>query len=144
MLNICDRIKEKRDCGRVTCAIFHREQVLPRNERLNFLGLRNLPDHQWIEVSHDEAKDLLIEFLTHDLAYRYEIMPATDAAELIDAYLKNFENNTRMLTNTTMFNRDSDPAGSYQLTPLTDATFDAGILFEDGGVVGILWVEDED
>ena len=68
------------------------------------------------------------------------------AAALADDFLARFEETAMFYTNATFPPRTNPPrpdwAGSWD--PVTDATFDTGIVALDAKTVGLMWFEDED
>ncbi|WP_154223030.1 hypothetical protein [Marinicella rhabdoformis] len=143
MANICSIIKEKRTAGQTVCHVFHGSKVLARKLQLKRLGFNDIPDELWIEINRLDAKRLLTDCLAHDLAYQINIMPEQKAQELASAFLKCFDKDTAFLTNQT-HNFDNIGKGFLSWEPITNATFDTGIIAVKEGVVGILWVKDED
>lgn len=144
MLSTCEQIQERRNCGRTLCAHYHGHEVLPRSDRLRDLGYEDIPEHLWVVVQRGEALELLTDCLSRDLAYQAEIMTPSTARELAAAFLRSFAADTRFLTNTRKFSEGVDDHSRTCWEPISAATFDTGVIAEAGGVVGILWVEDED
>ncbi len=144
MASICERIKEQRTVGRTTCALFHGADIVSRNERLKRLGYRDIPERFWVSATRDEALNIVTECLAHDMAYDRDVMPEAQARELAAAFLANFDDNAQFLTNSRRFLADFTPDAGYGWEPISHATFDSGILVEANGVIGIVWVEDED
>jgi hypothetical protein len=77
--------------------------------------------------------------LYEDLAYHVELMPHTDAQLLAGAFVAQFEAPARYFTNGEFVNGTLS-----QFTPMTEATFNTGIVVLGLSSAGILWVEDED
>jgi hypothetical protein len=144
MDGICERIKEQRACGRTTCALFRGADIVSRQDRLKRLGYRNIPERLWVTATRDEALNIVTDCLARDLAYDQEVMPADAARQLATAFLANFDDNAQFLTNSRRFLDDSHPGGNYGWEPISQASFDTGVLVEANGVIGIVWVEDED
>ena len=143
MAGICERIKEQRTVGHTTCALFHGADIVSRKERLKRLGYRDIPERFWVNATRDEALSIVTDCLARDMAHDQEVMPEGQARELAAAFLANFDDNAQFLTNSRRFVANPDPAG-YGWEPISHATFDTGVLVEANGVVGIVWVEDED
>lgn len=144
MAGICERIKERRSVGHTTCALFQGADIVSREARLGRLGYRDMPEHLWVAATRDEAVRVIAGCLARDLAYDEEIMPEEDARELAVAFVATFDGNARFLTNSRRFLVDSKSYSSDGWTPISQATFDTGVIVEAEGVVGIVWVEDED
>ena len=101
-------------------------------------GMRGCAD--WIEIDAQEAERLIVTILNKDLAYGVEVMPVNQANLLAAAFMEPFRVSGRYFTNGT-FHKPGNPDG---WTPLTDATFDTGVVALGPTVAGILWVQDED
>ena len=144
MAGICERIKEQRTVGHTTCALFHGADIVSRNERLKRLGYRDIPERFWVSATRDEALNIVTDCLARDMAHDQEVMPEHRARELAAAFLANFDDNARFLTNSRRFVAGSNPNAGYGWEPISHATFDTGVLVEADGVIGIVWVEDED
>jgi hypothetical protein len=92
----------------------------------------------WRPVSKTEARRIARDILQSDLAYHTEIMSASQAETLVDRFLAFFGDPLTFLTNT-------HPLGSARtVAPITEATFDEGIVVVAEDRAGILWVADED
>ena len=144
MAGICERVKEQRTVGHTTCALFHGADIVSRKERLKRLGYRDIPERFWVTATRDEALNIVTHCLARDLAHEQEVMPEGQARELATAFLANFDDNAQFLTNSRRFLTDSPPDAGYGWEPVSHATFDTGVLVEANGVIGIVWVEDED
>jgi hypothetical protein len=99
----------------------------------------------WREISSSEAVGILRNILNRDLAYNAEIMPGEVAQELAERFCALFPQTARYFTNggwRTSLGGEAQSPVSWQ--PLTDATFDAGIVAVGNGYLGVAWVEDED
>ena len=140
MAKLCEVIKQKRTSGLVTCNIFHGQAVKPLKSALRSLGLRNIPDHLWVELSAKDAHAHLAKCLCRDLAYSSKIMSKPEASQLASAFLSQFSGSLKYLTNTSNFLED----GGWSYDPISNATIDTGVLVENNGLIGILWFEDED
>jgi hypothetical protein len=101
------------------------------------LGLRS-PD-AWTELSPHEALEAAIRVLQCDLAYKVPLMTTEQAEDLARRFLNYFEEGATFVSNGTL----AFPEGGAWF-PLTDATFDTGVVGVAAGRVGLLWVEDED
>ena len=111
---------------------------------LSDVGFRPLSG-AWREVSRPDAVSVVQNILHRDLAYRAEIMPAWLAAELANRFCELFPESTRYFTNGTWETGPSgQPDQARTWSPLTEATFDAGVIAVTDGFVGVAWAEDED
>ena len=144
MAGICERIKERRSRGRTTCALYHGADIVSRKERLKRLGYRGIPERLWVVATRDEALSIVTDCLARDLADDHEVMPEDEARDLAAAFLANFDDNAQFLTNSRRFLISARSETGYGLSPISHATFDTGVLVEANGVIGIVWVEDED
>ncbi len=148
---VCDAIARQRKYGQLTCAVGERTApVDPRDYRavvdefVTTFGFTGLGD-EWIEVGIDAAKTLVRRILFKDLAYSIAMMSDDEAALLTERFFGLFNGSVRCFTNGNLVVPAADPAevpGSW--TPITEATFDAGVVCLGGSRIGILWVEDED
>jgi hypothetical protein len=148
---VCDAITRQRKYGHPTCAVDNRTAAAdPQRYRevldefvatLGFTGL----GEGWIEISTQAAKTLVREVLFKDLAYSVAMMSEDEAALLTERFFALFDPSVRCFTNGNLVVRDADPTevpGSWN--PITEATFDAGVVCLGSSRIGILWVEDED
>lgn len=147
-----ERIQSQRWCGQVFLFIEDR----PVKDFGNVLqlvdyfagahGFREIGD-EWREVTRDFADRTLIRLLSRDLAYRAPLMATSVASELAKEFLAWFADDARFFTNY-LVNWDEtaviNGVSPYTCMPITDATFDAGILVVDSTLLGILWFADED
>jgi hypothetical protein len=107
-------------------------------------GLKPLSDG-WCEIAPPDAIRVLRNILPYDLAYRAEIMPSELAAELADRFCAPVPAAIRYLTNGTWRAGPSDDLEApSSWCPITDATFDAGIVAVGESYLAVVWVEDED
>lgn len=143
MTSICERIKKRRRVGRTVCAVFDGQGIIPRGARLKDFGYQDIPDGTWVSVNRTEALKVVVHCLTQDLAYGARLMSAQEARELGEAFLANFDEDARFLTNSPYF-RDDFRGSAFSWKPISGSAVDTGIVVESGGLVGILWVEDED
>ncbi len=99
-------------------------------------GAKPIPHWRRIQVKAAEA--ILTRILWKDLAYSRERMRLSTAKRLTADFLKNFVPPMLYLTN------GEDISQNYTFDPITEATFDGGVIVFDGQKVGMLWVTDED
>lgn len=110
------------------------------------LGLQcaEFPDPQLREVPRSEARSILVSLLRQDMAYRAELMPQAEAESFADQFLGNFSSDdARFITN---LDQPDNPARPFDggYSPMTQSTFDGGIIGIENSLVGCFWVEDED
>ena len=109
-------------------------------------GFRTLGD-AWLEISAHDAHAIATSLLHRDLAYGEEIMPLADATELATAFLDLAPEPHTYFTNGEWIGALEDD-GSLGTTigwdPISDATYDAGIICVGDDMTAMLWVEDED
>ena len=100
----------------------------------------------WREFPRARAIAALKDVLHRDQAYSGEQMSEAEAAALAEEFVGRFEEGATFYTNATFPPRTDPPspgwAGSWD--PLTEATFDTGIVAVDTRSAGLLWIEDED
>jgi hypothetical protein len=120
------------------------DQPLP--EVLARFGLRNeeFLDPRLREISREEASHILVSLIRLDMAYHAPLMSDGDAETLAQRFLVQFPSDgTRFLTNlgrTENVNRPFDVGTS----PMTQSTFDGGVICLAKPVAGCVWFEDED
>lgn len=84
------------------------------------------------------------------MAYEAELMPFDKANKFANEFCSLFSEQAFFLSNSSWkTNRNYDISDNSKLnfeswTPLTEATFDSGIIVCDIDKVGIAWFEDED
>ena len=147
---VCEAISRQRKYGHPTCAVDEAPASAQRSyhtvldefvARFGFKGL----GEAWIEVSIQAAKSLAREILFKDLAYSVAMMPEDEAGMLAERFFALFDASVRCFTNGNLVVQDANPTevpGSWN--PITQATFDAGVVCLGSSRIGILWVEDED
>ncbi len=147
-----ERIEHARSCGEVFLFVDERPAEDARNEVQlvdAFVGQHGFSEigDQWREVTRDFAERTLIRLLSFDLAYRAPLVPETLARQFAKRFLGWFRSDVTFLTNH-LVNSDETAVisglSSYRSMPITDATFDAGIVAIDSALLGILWFADED
>jgi hypothetical protein len=144
-VNVIDEILAARRYGVIHCGTFSR-QVLSLAELAREFGLSGDAAH-YREIDAASARRLAELVLHVDLAYKMAIMPAARAGELADRFLSQFANGAvRYFTNGTFHELPGARAdwSGTSWDPVTDATFDTGVLVLGPEYSGCLWVEDED
>ncbi len=95
------------------------------------------------EISLSAAREALKTILWKDLAYHSELLSESDATERA-SYLANLfsTTDTKYFTNGDWENYHRKNGLSFD--SLTDAAFDAGVLFVNKEYAASIWVQDED
>lgn len=133
-----DDIIAERTWGAVRCG--RSAQFSPSVPQLaREFGLLDEP-HCYREITEASARRLVHLVLHRDLAYHEEAMPDSRAAELADRFFAPFGPLARYFTNGT-FHENPRQA---RWKPVTDSTFDTGVLVIAPTCSWCLWVEDED
>nr|MDO8110603.1 hypothetical protein [Candidatus Sigynarchaeota archaeon] len=96
------------------------------------------PIAHWRLIQIETAEAILTRILWKDLAYSQERMNFSTAKRLTVDFFNNFVPPMLYLTN------GEKSAQGYTWDPITEATFDGGVIVFDGQKVGMLWVADED
>jgi hypothetical protein len=143
---VSDEIVTARSCGSVRCGLSSLPAPTVPDLAREFGLLADALSYKQIEES--SARDLVRLVLHRDLAYKSEIMAESRAAELTDRFFAQFGPGARFFTNGTFHEgprllSDSASTGA-SWKPVTEATFDTGVLVVAPGRSGWLWVEDED
>ena len=144
-MTINEEICASRNCGVVRCGLSLSSTTVP--ELAREFGLRDdLSSYK--EIDEETARRLVRLILHQDMAYHSDVMPAARAAELADRFLGQFAAGARFFTNGNFYEerkKISDSAWSGpSWNPVTEATFDTGLLVLATGWHGCLWIEDED
>jgi hypothetical protein len=132
-MTIADEIIRVRDCGVVHCgvSVVRHADILQLAEEFGLHGKREA----FSEITATAARALIEQVLSRDLAYRAAVMSAERAAELAERFLPQFGDRAKYFSNGSCH-------GGW--IPVTDATFDTGVLIIGTDCSGCLWVEDED
>ena len=97
-MDICDAIKEARDCGIVHCGILNTESMSLVELTARF-GLMFSPDI-YQAISNVQAESVAWRILHRDLAYSSELMTESAAQSLARRFLARFDaDNTQYYTN---------------------------------------------
>jgi hypothetical protein len=104
---------------------------------LESLGLR--PPSAWTKLTAAEAEQAAARVLHRDLAYQAPIMAIELAESLAQRFVECCGEGVVFFTNGALA-----LTGTGAWSPITDATFDSGIVGLSSSRVGLLWVEDED
>jgi hypothetical protein len=144
-MGIADDIISARDCGVVRCGLSsHTSPSIP--ELAAEFGLADDPA-SYKEIDVVAARRLIQLLLSQDMAYNSDIVPPALAAELTERFLDQFGAvGVRFYTNGT-FHLVQGPRLTWSgvsWDPMTQATFDTGVLIVGPQCSGCLWIEDED
>lgn len=138
-------LKAKRDAGYITCEIGCRKHSSTLHDVNHFVkcyGYHELGD-QWNAVDEQTARHLMTYILSKDLAYEFTLSSKSIASELCDYFFDYFAD-----VPTYYINADVVVHSGYvelsSWTPISQATFDAGLVVADKKKIGMIWVEDED
>jgi hypothetical protein len=108
---------------------------------LGFIGL----GEKWGRISTRVGKAIAQRILQSDLAYRAPIMSEMDSVRLAECFFSWFDDDVCCFTNGNavlpLALPQEVPGAS---NPISQATFDSGVVCIDAHRIGILWVEDED
>lgn len=140
-------VRAKRSCGQVWIKrIVTPAQSATPTDRADALvaslGLKSMGD-RWFKISRPTSRNLLVHFLQEDLAYNARLMPTEDANRLAADFLSYFNEGLEYFTNGPV-EKDGTLNDCRAWNPITDATFDGGIIAVAPASIGILWVSDED
>jgi hypothetical protein len=102
-------------------------------------SLRLRAPDMWTDLEGPDALQAATRVLHLDLAYKAPVMPIDLARSLAVRFLDGCGERAAFLTNGSL-----GLSGTGQWSPLTDATFDTGIVGVAAKRVGLIWVEDED
>ncbi len=144
-MSIFEEIISKRSISLVHCGFSGQAKPTLSELAMEF-GLAADPS-KYHEIDITSAKRLLEVVLSEDMAYNAEIMPADDAAELVSRFLDHFgEEGVHYYTNGEFLGpRDLNVSWRRVVwNPMTEATFDTGVMVIGHHGSGCLWIEDED
>ena len=97
------------------------------------------PPEAWTDLDLTAAREVLTRVLHADLAYNTPMMTVETADALARRFLACCGDAPVFVTNGSLA---LTPTGAW--SPLTDATFDTGVIAVSDTRVGMLWAEDED
>jgi len=135
---------DHRQCGVLTMAYEPRETVKPVSSNIADSFVANLGfkplGKAWREINRTTASALAQHVLYRDLAYQSRLMEQKTAAFIAEKFLALFSPYTcRFLTNGSI-----NEHNMLGWDPISDSTFDHGIVVFDEKNIGMVWVEDED
>jgi hypothetical protein len=136
-------IVKARKCGQIH---FHAIYQYPGdlNRILEMCNLK--PDaERLVQIGRDDAVRVLASWLHRDAAYQTELMSADSALGLSEKFVGEFSDvSSRFFTNGLWH----DPTRPQNWQPLTESTFDGGVVIESGKGNDTrhvcIWFEDED
>jgi len=131
-MNICEKLKDIRPEGNVVCDIFNGRQVISRKERLKKYNYYNLPSELWLDISIDEAQQILENSFCFHLESEREILEKELVTPLIKGFLNALPKDAKIMTNYD---------GSFE--PISNAFLDIAVIAELDGVVGIICIEEK-
>lgn len=151
-------IQTKRRCGRVSIQILDRsyskdwEEELFEKIKKDFLSQEmSLEDFKknLDKVTRNIASQIIISLLHKDMAYEAKIMKMSEAKEFANHFFSFFDKDALYYSNSdwnkNKYSKDEKfkfGLGAYN--PLTDSTFDSGVIICDSKKIGIAWFQDED
>jgi hypothetical protein len=144
-VSIVDQIQHLRDIGVVRCGYLERAATLMEVAQEFSLNDDNANYHT---ISLVKAEETMARLLHQDMAYNSEIMAMEQAWNLAVEFLRYFNHaEARFYTNIdfgTIRQTGPDSWAGPQWNPVTNATFDAGVIAIDPKRAACFWVEDED
>lgn len=148
-----DPIKEivkRRTAGRTTCVVMAgvntTNEIAAADHVAQANGFQTLGEN-WIAISAADAHAIAITLLHLDLAYGEEVMPITVASDLATQLFDGVPEPHSYFTNgdwEVAGEATDQPATLRGWDPISDASFDSGVVCIGDGSAALLWVEDED
>lgn len=153
-MNVVDEIVQQRTAGRTICAIQNDNVVGKGREIADRVvqahDLRGLGDG-WSMISGADAHAIVTTLLHRDLASNTELMSLAKASDLATRFFDLVPEPHTYFTNgdwTTSSDARSDPTHPLATLegwdPISDATYDSGVVCVGEGSAAVLWVEEED
>lgn len=141
----------KRNSGTVTCSFKDMNQFVnvTTNEIVKELFLKELDlkpkriKGNWKQIDQSTANKILEYILSMDMAYDIQLETKPLANMLSNYFLNKFLPDATYYTNGD-FDEDDGFFSLRGWQPITDSTFDTGVLVIDKKNIGILWAEDND
>lgn len=138
-----EKIHKSRDSGILKTAMVSSPQKT-LSKTLGKIGLSS--DEELLNVINRElARDIVASILWKDLAYDVELMPKNKAYEFTDKILAEYYTDECTIFSNSKWERND--IGNIILSgfnPMTNATFDSGIIIKHPSYFFCIWVEDED
>ncbi|MCB0714165.1 MAG: hypothetical protein KDD67_17710 [Ignavibacteriae bacterium] len=139
-MNIQELLKT-RNAGFLRLAFIHNYDCSLKSILQRF-GLIAEPDRLHV-INRAQALTAIESILWKDLAYGYEIMPRETARAYAEAFLTNYGSKEYTFYSNGDWTLD-DQSSVRGWNPMTEATFDAGVVVVGSRSAACLWVEDED
>lgn len=147
-----EQILRLRDAGHTTCAIVNASSQPSAKDDATDVADRIVQAHGfqgitdgWIEISANDAHAIITALLHRDLAYGAELMPMATASDLSTQLLDGVPEPHRYFTNGEWTVSESgDEATLHGWNPISDASFDSGVVCLGDGRAALFWVQDED
>ncbi|MGV3707777.1 MAG: hypothetical protein ACO1Q7_02980 [Gemmatimonas sp.] len=140
-------ILESRKAGHTICVVVEapstEDAIDAADQIVKAQGLQGIADG-WIEISANDAHAIVATLLHRDLAYGAELMTFSRASDLSTALLDSVAEPHRYFTNGDWAVGDEGEATFNGWNPISDATFDSGIVCIGDGHAALFWVQDED
>ncbi len=144
-------ILKTRNCGLIHCEFIERDKdddirssLIKFSENQGF-KIVEFDGGRLEKINIELAQKILTYILHYDLAYHSEIMPIENASLLARRFLKLFSPDIKFFSNSPGTEEVKNEIVSMTgWLPITQATFDTGVIAVDGNHIGCLWVEDED
>lgn len=131
-----------RGCGRVHCRL-QETKVTGGDANVieRFLVSEGFahPAVSLLQIDRTQAREHIVSLFTADQAHSMPAMPPADAEFYADRFLSMFSDDPRLFTNSGRFK-----TGRNEWSPITEATFDSGVICLCDALVGMIWFEDED
>jgi hypothetical protein len=135
-------IFEKRDAGKIRIGFC---RVGPIDSVLSTFGLSNEYGETILEVDRPTALVILTGLLLKDMAYGIQLMAPNEANSIADDFFSYFpEDGSRYYTNGRWDNYFVGMSSGYSFVPMTEQTFDGGVIVISEKIAGCIWFEDED
>ena len=142
-MDICQRILHARPGGELIVRIEAADAASPGEVARRF-GLADVPG-AYVEIDAAEARSVLAAVLAEDMAYGSPLMPRAAAEHLAREFIGLFgREQVRFYTNGEWGRPRAAPHLGPGWVPVTDATFDTGVLVLAPGRIGCAWFMDED
>jgi hypothetical protein len=150
-MSVVESILRQRISGRISCQLVSHGEgdgaLALADRAVESVGLRPLGEG-WLEISEADAEAVATGVLHRDLAYHAEVMPLAAARDLASELIALVPPPMRCFTNgdwaDAFGDGEDEPHDGVSFDPISDASFDAGVICVGDGVTAVLWVEDED
>jgi hypothetical protein len=126
------------------------EVVIFENLPTTTISLDYFKEHIQEIENRELAESILVSLLHKDMAYSVEMMTLEKARILTRKFFSLFSSHALYFSNSTWNeNEYAVPAKAFELglsswAPLTELTFDSGIIICDNNRIGIAWFSDDD